>query len=52
MTSHIHYIDGDGATATAEFPTSSEAWAFMRLCQSQNVAVGFPALPNCTVCGR
>jgi hypothetical protein len=39
----VTYIDADGDKVTAEFATSSEAWAFMRLCDSHGVKAGYPA---------
>lgn len=44
FTHSVRYIDAEGVENVAEFGEDrSAAWAFMRLCQSHNVAAGFPA---------
>ena len=51
-THHVHYVTEAGATASEQFGTSSEAWAFMRETQRQGVAAGFPVPSSwtCTAC--
>lgn len=43
FTHSVRYVDADGAEQIANFGGDrSAAWAFMRLCESNGVRVGFP----------